>query len=225
MDFELHVVRGRSASQTLKLTDGVNSVGRHDDCSVRIKSSQVSRKHCELFEKKGMLLVKDLGSANGTFVNGKKVEGQLVLEPGDELSIGGIKLRVARVGQAPPVKSAPEAVTAPGDTAVVDAIVVPDEVDDEEFEIDFDDEPATAATVDHSKRAPADDADFLDAIAMDDEPAAPSQAPAAKPPTPAPAKAKAPEPATAAKEADIAPDMADEAIADFLLDIKLDEDE
>src|SRR5258708_7618722 len=124
MDFELHVVRGRSANQTLKLTDGVNSVGRHDDCSVRIESSQVSRKHCELFEKKGMLLVKDLGSANGTFVNGKKVEGQLVLEPGDELSIAGIKLRVAKVGQAPPVKSVPEAVAAPGDTAVVDAIVV-----------------------------------------------------------------------------------------------------
>src|SRR3954454_9120941 len=104
MDFELHVVRGRSANQTLKLTDGVNTVGRHDDCDLRIKSSQVSRKHCELFEKKGMLLVKDLGSANGTFVNGKKVQGQQVLEPGDELTVGGITLRVAKIGQAPPQK-------------------------------------------------------------------------------------------------------------------------
>ena len=238
MDFELHVVRGRSASQTLKLTDGVNSVGRHDDCSVRIKSSQVSRKHCELFEKKGMLLIKDLGSANGTFVNGKKVEGQLVLEPGDELVIGGIKLRVAKVGQAPPTKSVPEPVRAPGDTAVVDAIVVPDEGDDEEFEIDFDDdEVTTAATVDHVKPGAADDGDFLDAIALDDEPVAAAAAPASPPPPapaakapPAPpanvkAKAKTPDPAPAEKPADVAPDMADEAIADFLLDIKLDDDE
>src|SRR3954469_7387308 len=126
MDFELHVVRGRSASQTLKLTDGVNSVGRHDDCSVRIKSSQVSRKHCELFEKKGMLLVKDLGSSNGTFVNGKKIQGQQVLEPGDELTIGQVTLRVARVGEAPPVKVSTTSAPSAADTAVVNAVPVPD---------------------------------------------------------------------------------------------------
>ena len=81
MDFELLVVRGRSASEALKLADGVTTVGRQDECQIRIKSSQVSRRHCELFEKKGLLLVKDLGSSNGTFVNGKKIQGQQVLEP------------------------------------------------------------------------------------------------------------------------------------------------
>src|SRR3954468_16329670 len=121
MDYQLVIVRGRGATETIKLGDGVTTVGRQDECQLRIKSSQVSRKHCELFEKKGMLLVKDLGSANGTYVNGKRVEGQLILEPGDELSIGGIKLRVAKVGQAPPVKAVPVAASAPGDTAVVDA--------------------------------------------------------------------------------------------------------
>ncbi|MGD0040031.1 MAG: FHA domain-containing protein, partial [Isosphaeraceae bacterium] len=30
--------------------DGVNSIGRHDDCQIRIRSSQVSRRHCQLFE-------------------------------------------------------------------------------------------------------------------------------------------------------------------------------
>src|SRR3954451_9120662 len=100
MDFELVIVQGRSASSTLKLGDGVTTVGRHDECQLRIKSAQVSRKHCELFEKKGLLMVKDLGSSNGTLVNGKRVQGQRVLEPGDELSIGPIVLRVAKVGAA-----------------------------------------------------------------------------------------------------------------------------
>src|SRR3954451_3711372 len=106
MDFELVIVQGRSDSNKLKLGDGVTTIGRHDECQLRIKSSQVSRKHCELFEKKGLLLVKDLGSSNGTLVNGKKVQGQRVLEPGDELTIGPVLLRVAKVGTPPQVKAA-----------------------------------------------------------------------------------------------------------------------
>ena len=99
MDFQLVVLRGRSATTALKLGEGVTTAGRHDDCQLRIKSSEVSRRHCQFFEKNGMLLVKDLGSSNGTMLNGKKIEGQRVLEPGDELSIGPVKLRVEKVGQ------------------------------------------------------------------------------------------------------------------------------
>ena len=94
--------QGAQRSDAIKLADGVTTVGRHDDCQFRIKSSQVSRRHCELFEKKGLLLVKDLGSSNGTFVNGKRIQDQRVLEPGDELMIGQVTLKVAKVGTAVP---------------------------------------------------------------------------------------------------------------------------
>ena len=201
MDYQLLVVKGRSGSEALKLEDGVTSVGRHDDCQIRIKSSQVSRRHCEFFEKKGLLVVKDLGSANGTIVNGKKINGQQVLEPGDELMIGSVTLRVAKIGEAPPIK-APA-----GDTAVVEAIPVGTGGDDD-FVIDFDDEPSDVA-------GPED----LEIEATPGTPAAaaaPEPSPAAAPP---PKKAAAPEPVVAE------PALADEAIADFLLDIKLDEDE
>src|SRR5690242_9331622 len=134
MDFELVVVQGRSASSTIKLVDGVTTIGRHDECQLRIKSSQVSRKHCELFEKKGLLLVKDLGSSNGTLVNGKKIQGQRVLEPGDELTIGPVQLRVAKVGAT--AASAPSKSASPADTAVTAAVEVAGEADD--FAIDFD---------------------------------------------------------------------------------------
>lgn len=209
MDFQLIVVRGRSASDALSLIDGVNTVGRHDDCQIRIKSSQVSRKHCELFEKKGLLMVKDLGSSNGTLVNGKRIEGQSVLEPGDELTIGGVKLRVAKVGEAVPSPKVPS--KAANDTAVVEAIVADDDPasGEDEFEIDFDDEPASIS-----------------------QPVAPAPKPAPTPqPTPSVAKSdgnrKAPEsPKAPVPQAPPAvPEVADEAIADFLLDLKIDEDE
>src|SRR5438270_13880165 len=118
MDFELLIVQGRSATNTIKLNDGVTTIGRHDECQLRIKSSQVSRKHCELFEKKGLLLVKDLGSSNGTYVNGKRIQEQRVLEPGDELTVGQVTLKVAKAGVAPP-PTAPPSAPKPGDTAIV----------------------------------------------------------------------------------------------------------
>ena len=197
MDFQLVVARGRSASDVLKLVEGTTTVGRHDDCQIRIKSSQVSRRHCEFFEKKGMLLVKDLGSSNGTLVNGKKVEGQQVLEVGDEITIGGVKLQVTKVGASVP-KKATGPQPAAEDTAVVEAGVQPGS--DAEFEIDFDDpelllESNPASKVEGAKAKKETKA-------------------AKKPSTASPAAAAPPEHA-----------VADDAIADFLLDIKLDDDE
>src|SRR5262249_62106504 len=107
MNHVLQVVRGRSVTTTLKLAEGVTSLGRHDDCLIRIKSSQVSRRHCEIFEVGGKLTVRDLGSSNGTFVNGKRVTGQQTLKSGDELTLGAVTLRVVALGQ-PGQPAAPE---------------------------------------------------------------------------------------------------------------------
>ena len=194
MDFQLVVLRGRSATTALKLGDGVTTAGRHDDCQLRIKSSEVSRRHCQFFEKNGMLLVKDLGSSNGTFHNGKKIEGQRVLEAGDELTIGPVKLRVEKVGQPSPAKAAGAAAgPKPGDTAVPTPTVTPGAASDE-FEIDFDDEPMPAPE------------EKTVAVKPDAKPPAPAKAAAAELPT-------TDEP------------IADDAIADFLLDLKLDDEE
>ena len=223
MDFQLVVVRGRSASDALTLIDGVNTVGRHDECQIRIKSSQVSRRHCELFEKKGLLIVKDLGSSNGTLVNGKRIEGQSVLEPGDELTIGGVKLRVAKVGEAVPAPKVPS--KAANDTAVVEAILVDDSPDsgEDEFEIDFDDEPASISQ-------PVAAAPKTTPISPPPR-TTPTQPAPTPPSTPSVAKSdgnrKAPEsPKVPVPQTHVAvPEVADEAIADFLLDLKIDEDE
>ena len=118
MDYQLVVIRGRSTTQTVKLSNGVTIVGRQDGCQLRISSTQVSRRHCQLFEQKGQLLVKDLGSANGTFVNGRKINEPQPLKAGDELAVGQVKFRIE--------VAAPGGST-PGDTAVSQGDVITDE--------------------------------------------------------------------------------------------------
>jgi len=190
MDFQLVITRGRSTNQVLRLAEGVTTVGRQADCQLRIVSSQVSRRHCQLFEKGGQFLVKDLGSSNGTFVNGKKVQDQRVLSPGDELTVGQVKFRVERIGAA----------ARPGDTAVP-AEAEPMTVGaDDVFDIEFDDDTTTSPPI----PTPSPTAQTE---------SRPKAAPTAKP---APAK-PAPEPES--KE------IGEDAVAEFLLDIDLDEDE
>ena len=169
---------------------------------------------------------------------------------GDELTIGPVQLRVAKVGEtttAAPTRST----SSPGDTAVSKAIVPADGPDD--FVIDFDEPTATpeAVTVPTPARAPAakpapkkgkppaqdEDAiaDFLMDIPIDEDEApapptqeAPAPAPVAQVETvKTPAKPKPAEESTKGKEPEKAKEkeVSDDAIADFLLDIKLDDDE
>ena len=179
MPYQLVVVRGRSTAQAHRLGPGVTTVGRGEECQLRIRSALVSRKHCQLFEKKGLLLVKDLGSSNGTQVNGQKVEDQRVLEPGDELGIGPVTLRVEKV------EAAAEAPAKKGDTALAEPVAL---------------EEAPVAVGEG------------DVIELDLDADAPTTvAPAAK----APAAAKAPEPEP----------LGEDAVAEFLLNIDLDDED
>jgi pSer/pThr/pTyr-binding forkhead associated (FHA) protein len=68
-------------------------VGRHPLCDVQLDSVRVSRRHCYLVECDGEILVRDLGSTNGTRVNGQRVESGW-LGPGDELEIAHFRFRV-----------------------------------------------------------------------------------------------------------------------------------
>jgi pSer/pThr/pTyr-binding forkhead associated (FHA) protein len=62
-------------------------IGRADSCNLVIDSPTVSRRHAELRLYNGDWLLSDLGSANGTWVNGWRVD-QVVLRPGDEVRLG-----------------------------------------------------------------------------------------------------------------------------------------
>jgi hypothetical protein len=76
-------------------------VGRHPHCDARLHSSRVSRWHCCLTEVDGELWVRDLGSTNGIWINGRRViSGRMRL--GDVLAIAHIHYRLEE-GQADPL--------------------------------------------------------------------------------------------------------------------------
>jgi predicted component of type VI protein secretion system len=79
-------------------------VGRHPSCDTRLPSSQVSRWHCCLTEVDGEVWVRDLGSTNGIWINGRRVISGRV-RSGDVLAIAHICYRV-EVGQADPLCTA-----------------------------------------------------------------------------------------------------------------------
>jgi pSer/pThr/pTyr-binding forkhead associated (FHA) protein len=94
MDVRLVVKRGGATKRALQLKSEETIVGRRQDCDLKIRSSEVSRRHCLLSYQDGILFVEDLDSVNGTYLNGRRVAGRKAARPGDELEIGPIRFVV-----------------------------------------------------------------------------------------------------------------------------------
>ena len=74
------------------------TVGRAGGCQVTIDDSYISQLHARLFRREGQLYVEDLGSTNGTLVNGRRITGQHPLADGDTIELGTSRLRFRRGG-------------------------------------------------------------------------------------------------------------------------------
>jgi pSer/pThr/pTyr-binding forkhead associated (FHA) protein len=77
----------------IAIVDVLTVIGRNRLCNARVDSGRVSRRHCCLALNKGELIVRDLSSTNGTFINGVRVDCGL-LRPADELSIANLRYRL-----------------------------------------------------------------------------------------------------------------------------------
>jgi len=73
-------------------------VGRLDDCHIRVPVAGISRKHCEIVVNDGAIVVNDLGSSNGTYVNQDRIQSQPV-SAGDLISFGGLVFLVTVNGE------------------------------------------------------------------------------------------------------------------------------
>ena len=83
----------------ISLAPGEHLAGRGDDALIRINSVKVSRHHARFTVSPAGARVEDLGSKNGTWVRGRRIEGACVLADGDEILIGPV-LMVFRLGPA-----------------------------------------------------------------------------------------------------------------------------
>jgi pSer/pThr/pTyr-binding forkhead associated (FHA) protein len=69
------------------------TVGRSRQCEIVVEDPNVSRRHAELRRRGGSWVLTDLGSTNGSRVNGRTVEGPTVVKAGDEIELGTAVMR------------------------------------------------------------------------------------------------------------------------------------
>jgi len=74
------------------LAEGSNLVGRDRDCDVRIDSATLSRHHARFVVTNGAAAVEDLGSKNGTYVNGQRVDHRVDLRDADQIQVGAVAM-------------------------------------------------------------------------------------------------------------------------------------
>jgi len=95
------------SGRTHELKVDKTTIGRVEDNTFQIAEPSVSSHHCEVLLRGDEVVVKDLNSTNGTFINGEKIT-ESVLKPGHTLRIGQIELRLENgAGAAPAASSAP----------------------------------------------------------------------------------------------------------------------
>lgn len=94
-------LEGLDAPVTLEIPDAMTEavIGRASDCALVLQSGSVSRRHARITRAGTELTIEDLGSSNGTFVNGARLGAPRVLVDGDEVKLGSI---TGRFVQPPP---------------------------------------------------------------------------------------------------------------------------
>ena len=86
--FQFVMRSGPTPGVTFPLEGDQLIIGRDASNSIAINDAEISRKHSRLSFQGGKYVLEDLGSTNGTFVNGQRLAGPVVLKPGDVVSLG-----------------------------------------------------------------------------------------------------------------------------------------
>lgn len=92
-------LRGRELDKFL-LGQGKVVIGRSPDCDITIDNPAVSRRHATIDFNGSEYILTDLGSSNGTFLNGEKINAAEVLKPGDSISVAKFSLTFQEAPQA-----------------------------------------------------------------------------------------------------------------------------
>jgi pSer/pThr/pTyr-binding forkhead associated (FHA) protein len=114
---QFEIVEGPGAGRQIELT-GPLVIGRDASADVVLDDGQISRRHARLTPSNGGVVVEDLESTNGTFVNQNEVQAPVELRPGDELLVGvtvlqlrspeQIRVQASAVRAVPPGLAIPE---------------------------------------------------------------------------------------------------------------------
>jgi pSer/pThr/pTyr-binding forkhead associated (FHA) protein len=102
----MRITGGSLSGKTLEIDRPKLLIGREEDCQLRLDSEFVSRRHCALLLDDYTLRIRDLGSKNGTFVNGRRIgTSDMILLQDDVVSIGELSFLID-LNQSPGASSA-----------------------------------------------------------------------------------------------------------------------
>lgn len=96
----LVILSDAQMGRSYDLKDGTTTIGRVEDNAFQIAEASVSSHHAEVVVKGDNVLIRDLNSTNGTFINGQQITTESPLKPGQTLRFGQIELRL-ELGAAP----------------------------------------------------------------------------------------------------------------------------
>ena len=68
------------------------TLGRSTECTLQLPAAGASRRHASVVSRDGTVVLRDLGSTNGTYLNGERVAGEATLRSGDKIRIGGLEI-------------------------------------------------------------------------------------------------------------------------------------
>lgn len=91
MNVKLVVQGGKNNGAIIVINKPRYIIGRAPECNLRMDSKALSRQHAEICVQDGSVTVKDLGSTNGTYLNGDKISGEVELKNGQTLRIGPLE--------------------------------------------------------------------------------------------------------------------------------------
>lgn len=94
MHVRLKILHGSNAGKDVKIPTPKCVIGRGDDCHLKPQSDAVSRRHCVIITTDNEVVVRDLNSRNGTYVNGERVGEESVLLDGDVLRVGPLEFEL-----------------------------------------------------------------------------------------------------------------------------------
>jgi pSer/pThr/pTyr-binding forkhead associated (FHA) protein len=106
MSVQLVVASGSRAGQAIPVTVPKFLIGRADDCHLKPRSELISRYHCAIVTDGENTAVRDLGSKNGVFLNGKRVTMEVDAKHGDKLVVGPLEFFVHIVVETKTAKKA-----------------------------------------------------------------------------------------------------------------------
>jgi pSer/pThr/pTyr-binding forkhead associated (FHA) protein len=89
MQVVMVMFRADGERRSFSLTRDLTVIGRREDCDLRIPLGDVSRKHCRVVRNGDYITLEDLGSSNGTFVNGQRIQ-EATLNAGDTVQVGPV---------------------------------------------------------------------------------------------------------------------------------------